>query len=63
MDLENRISSTGMLKSILRLMCLFSIFVFVNDMAGIFLGDSPGAEIIFDLLHILQYISVFAFAF
>ena len=61
MDLENRISSAGMLKSILRLMCLFSIFVFVNDMAGIFLGDSPGAEIIFDLLHILQYISVFAF--
>ena len=61
MDQENRIGSAGMLKSIMRLMCLFAMFVFVNDMAGILFGESPGAEIVYDLLHLLQYASVLIF--
>ena len=61
MDSENRIGSAGMLKSIMRLMCLFAMFVFVNDMAGILFGESPGAEIVYDLLHLLQYASVLIF--
>ena len=50
-----------MLKSTMRLMCFFSLFVFTNDMIGLFFGTSVNIEIVYDVLHILQYITVLIF--
>lgn len=60
---EQSVDSAGMLKSIMRLMCLFSLFVFTNDMTGLFFNTSAAIETVYDVLHILQYITVLIFIF
>ena len=61
--MQASVDPSNILKSIMRLMCLFSLFVFTEDMIGLFIATSAAVDIVYDVLHILQVIVVLVFIF
>lgn len=57
------ISSNEMLKSIMRLMCIFSLFALICDILDLFFEDTTSVEAVYDILHFIQYFTVIFFLF
>lgn len=57
----NKIGTTQMIKSILRLLCIFSIYVLICDIGDILLPEKAWSEYLYDVFHVLQLMTVVIF--
>ena len=57
----NRIGTTHMTKSIMKLLCIFSIYVLIVDIGDIVLPKQAWSEYLYDALHVIQLMTVVIF--
>ena len=60
-DNPNRIGTTHMTKSIMKLLCIFSIYVLIVDIGDIVLPKQAWSEYLYDALHVIQLMTVVIF--